>query len=76
MSLGVLFSVFDDCLKQSRVVGHNGWLESDIDVAMVMGRDFDLLRVQLERKLVNRVGSLLPDIQFDNTRDLVRILYL
>ena len=76
MSLGILLAVFDDSLEHARVHGHDGRLESDVDVAMLMWRYLHLLGFDFKCELLDTGGSLLPSVELDCAWNFVVILDL
>ena len=74
MSFGLLLSIFDDCLKKTRIRSHNSWLEDYLSVEVFMRGNFGLLRLNFKSKLFNSIRILLSHIKLDRAGYLVRIL--
>lgn len=76
VSLGLLIAVFYNGREHACVRGHYGRIEDELDILMLMGRNFDLLGIDVKGKLFNSIWSLLLCLKFDRTSYLIIIFYL
>lgn len=67
------FPVFNDCLEHCRECCHDGRLECNLYILMLMGRNAECFRLQLKGELLSLRGVSFANIQFDIAGDLVWI---
>ena len=75
ISFGLLLAVFYYCRKHACVGSHNSRIENKLNILMLMGWNFNVFRIDLERELLDSVRILLFYLKFNSTRHFIIILY-
>ena len=71
----ILFSLFDNCLKYSWILSHNGRFEINFYICWFMRVDFSLFCSNFKCKIFIRLRISFSDIKFNCARYFIRINY-
>lgn len=76
MSFGLLIAVIDDGREHASVRGHYGRIKDKFDVLVFVRRYFDFFWLDVERELLDGVGSLLFGFQLNCAGYFIVVLNL
>lgn len=75
MCFWILFSLFNNCLKYSWILSHNGRFEINFYICWFMRVDFSLFCSNFKCKIFIRLRISFSDIKFNCARYFIRINY-
>ena len=75
MCFGILFSIFNNCLKYSTILGHNSRLEEYFNISVFMRVNFGCFLSNFKCKGLSRWRISFPYIEFNITRYFIWIYY-
>lgn len=75
MSFRLLLSIIDNSWKNSSIRGHDGWIENQLYILMLMRRYLNFFRLNIEGKLLDCILGFLLDWKFHIASYFIAILY-
>lgn len=76
VSLGLLIPVLNNGREHACIRSHDGRIEDEFDILMLMRRNLDLLRINIKGKLFNSVRSFLLGLELNSACYFIVVFYL